>query len=501
MDDYVYEDWSDEDEFSNIVADGGAVVAEQLSAQLSAPEFQLDKYEDNIENPYEPQTGGEDAPILDLEFEDEPDDDIAREVIIGGSVNETADSLGAEQEYGGANEAEKAAIGGELMPDAATECSLAADSGNGVCMSPDIAVKLAEIVGGADDTQMSTVPTYEANLLPNVGGGAEESIEWDDDYLVFEDDEINENIKYGGNNESNKVIGNGDKIWTNSKPDNTRPKTKLAKDNGLAGPKPTAAELKAIVARAMSAVGCSTEKCLLSKRQVIDALGEDVVRRELATKYKIKGPTDITLINNFNIHEIMAQWAEKWSDFFVWPFAMRDFAAQRHTLDTMDVGELYATGFRTAACVINNDLSSGPGTHWMALFVDMRDASAMTVEYFNSSGNRPKPEFNKWLQKTASALGMAVKETQNNAAEAIVVTDKMHQHTQTECGVYALYYIWARLNGVPWTAFNGSRVPDEIMLEFRQHLFEGPYMKPGEQWSFDDYKGSVRIKWESGFNY
>jgi hypothetical protein len=51
------------------------------------------------------------------------------------------------------------------------------------------------------------------------------------------------------------------------------------------------------------------------------------------------------------------------------------------------------------------------------------------------------------------------------------VTDVRHQDSQTECGLYILFYIRARLEGRPCAEFARSRIPDAAMAEFRSHVF------------------------------
>ena len=53
----------------------------------------------------------------------------------------------------------------------------------------------------------------------------------------------------------------------------------------------------------------------------------------------------------------------------------------------------------------------------------------------------------------------------------VPVTDMDHQESQTECGLYALYYIRRRLEGVPYAFFFEQLVPDAAMTAFRAHVF------------------------------
>jgi hypothetical protein len=56
-------------------------------------------------------------------------------------------------------------------------------------------------------------------------------------------------------------------------------------------------------------------------------------------------------------------------------------------------------------------------------------------------------------------------------AEPIAVTDVDHQESQTECGLYALYYIRRRLDGTPFSFFFEKLIRDAAMTAFRTHVF------------------------------
>ena len=176
---------------------------------------------------------------------------------------------------------------------------------------------------------------------------------------------------------------------------------------------------------------------------------------------------------------------------------MLDYEKREDTLATVDCEELYKLGFKTMACVINSDTYSGRGKHWMALFGDMR-GSTWTVEFFNSSGNPPQKEFYNWLVKAHGQLSNI-----NKSVEIVKATSLCHQQSKTECGVYSLYYIWARLNGIPHTFFKFNEIPDIIMFEFRQHLFfdtrsnKMPELSKSKKFNIKEYVKDVQTTWEN----
>jgi hypothetical protein len=128
--------------------------------------------------------------------------------------------------------------------------------------------------------------------------------------------------------------------------------------------------------------------------------------------------------------------------------------------------------------VINTDTSSGPGKHWVAVFVDCRPApdEPWTVEYFNSAGRPPPKAMVGWMERRRAQLAAYRGQLPSSRGHvcdviAVPVTDMDHQESQTECGLYALFYIRRRLEGTPYSFFFSQLVPDAAMTAFRAHVF------------------------------
>lgn len=251
-------------------------------------------------------------------------------------------------------------------------------------------------------------------------------------------------------------------------------------------------------------LGCQTERCVIERSK--DILGEQAAQRELMLSFKIKGPIDCALLSDTNIDTVMQQWAAKCPNFWAYNFNMLNYASfsfrkgkvlpSPDTLATVRFEDLYLRGYRCAACVINSDVYQGAGKHWMALFADARDASpgaTWSVEFFNSSGNGPAPEWVNWMHKTRDAMEKLA--PVGVRVEIVRVSRLRHQDSRSECGVYSLFYIWGRLNGVPYDYFAQTRISDKLMMEFRHHLFETPHGMHKFEW--DEFMKRAKIQWET----
>jgi len=275
----------------------------------------------------------------------------------------------------------------------------------------------------------------------------------------------------------------------------------------------------------MRKMGCQDEACVLDRAVKMKVLTTAEAGIEKQIAFKQKGPTDASLFNDSVIQAQLYAWMYQFPSFWAYNFNMRNFSEccirsgrvlhQPDTLATLRCCDLFegqiphpvgmddtecsmamleekrANGMRCAACVINSDTYDGTGKHWMALFVDMREP-IWTIEFFNSAAIRPESEWMEWMLKTKHEL----KKLKPTAQVNLVCACKIwHQHSKTECGPYSLFYVWARLNGISSKYFLDNVVPDQLMFEFRQHLFNTD--ESGQAFDFEKYAAKIRVRWDA----
>ncbi len=263
---------------------------------------------------------------------------------------------------------------------------------------------------------------------------------------------------------------------------------------------------ESVLPAARSRLNCPDNKCVVEKMVSRGLIDKKTGYMEIAN-LKLAGPTDNALLNNTNIDHILQQWMIKFPRFFAYNFNMLNYAdysfrdgttiSAPDTLATIPWTQI-SEKYNCCACVINSDKYQGGGKHWMALFADWR-STPYTIEFYNSSGNAPAPEWINWMEKTSAFMEIdrLEKKTSTIPAKVIRVTSKRSQHSKTECGVYSLFYIWARLNGIPVDYFANSTIPDKLMFEFRQHLYMGPRGVTNGKFNWDEYQKKVNVTWEA----
>lgn len=228
--------------------------------------------------------------------------------------------------------------------------------------------------------------------------------------------------------------------------------------------------------------GCKSESCILSKKNKFsEKLDENVIQKELRKSFKPDGPAFTTeLLSNFNIDDVLDQYVDAYTNenFLHIPFQMIDFQDYARSSDkdsnlaSIDFSDKYNKGMRCFGVVLNTDYSSGGGKHWFAIFGDFRK-HPFTLEYFNSSGNLPMIQIQKWMKNAKNDIENKL----NKDVKCVITTRIQHQTDDHSCGPYSLYYITCRLENIPHEYFAKHVIKDSEMHLFRKHLFRHSDLK------------------------
>jgi hypothetical protein len=241
---------------------------------------------------------------------------------------------------------------------------------------------------------------------------------------------------------------------------------------------------KSIVDTIKKDLNCTSEECILTNSSFVKNNITDIIKESL-DRIKPHGPANSTeLLNNDNIDNILKRLTKIHKDFYHMHFQMIDFAGEKDNnggwitkkgilinptqLGNIDISkDVLAKGFKTFGVVMNTDYRTGGGIHWFSLFCDLR-TKPYTIEYFNSSGNKPVIQIQDWLIKTEENL-----KSLGHKANIVILSGMVHQKdSETECGLYSIYYIWNRINSIPSTNFQDKRIPDSMMYKFRKICFK-----------------------------
>ena len=310
---------------------------------------------------------------------------------------------------------------------------------------------------------------------------------------------------------------------------------------------------KTDIAEVLKATGCDCDDGRAAECVVAVANKEGIITNaELAdittANMKQPGPRDKEWLDNSNIdsymrlmkvlYELPSNRVGKGEHGLFYPYAfnMIDFQhaklnGQASDLATSPPHAIFATEseqspegetllYDTFGCVLNSDVSTGRGQHWVSFFVDLRDDQRWTVEFFNSVAETCYPEITEYCAKVVNGFNKVISDARGGAtnkegggsgsrgksssgrtrrqklsihggtpelAAAIKKrTDKdievafvplcqvSHQKSSYQCGVYSIYFIYSRLLGgatVGTFADPKHIVTDNDMAEFRRAIF------------------------------
>jgi hypothetical protein len=155
-------------------------------------------------------------------------------------------------------------------------------------------------------------------------------------------------------------------------------------------------------------------------------------------------------LSNYDILHVLRQYEKAYRNFKLIGPTPIDFDARPEKdspqcvwqdLCGISLETLYKGGKRKIGVVFNLDKHDEPGSHWTSLFIDMDEA---VIFYFDSAANRTPSEVKVLVER--------LKEQGKKMTPAIPFRyvenfPKMHQRSNTECGMYSLFFIITMLTG------------------------------------------------------
>lgn len=183
-----------------------------------------------------------------------------------------------------------------------------------------------------------------------------------------------------------------------------------------------------------------------------------------------------TWLNSTDILNVMKQYEDAYPTFeFIGPSPI-DFDDHHHNgecvwkeLCEFDLETHLKKNKKKVGVVFNLDPHYKSGSHWVAMFIN---SDKKEVCYFDSYGEDPPKEIRK-LGKRILKQSTELSEKFNNfKGFKFKVCSKRHQYSNSECGVYSLYFIIELLKGNKNSSFfSKTRIPDDYVKKFRDIYF------------------------------
>ena len=161
-----------------------------------------------------------------------------------------------------------------------------------------------------------------------------------------------------------------------------------------------------------------------------------------------------TWLNSDDINFVMNQYAKIYPRFYFLGALPSDF----YKLRSFSADFINPQKFDLAGLVFNTDDHLGGGEHWLAFVIDHR---SKTLEHFDSVGNPPIKNIDKWIKVLQKKL----------PDYTLLVNKKEMQKKNSECGMYSLFYLLSRLEGKTFEKIVKTKITDAQMNRLRDYIF------------------------------
>ncbi len=235
-------------------------------------------------------------------------------------------------------------------------------------------------------------------------------------------------------------------------------------------------KLKTTKDKVFEVTGCQKgeEHCLLDKAPIDDVQKKELRKQYLRTRRPKAWDSDPDMwLDNYNIQGAMKQYetAYKWFKFLgVFPidFSAPDPYKQDGSVQclyketcNLNLKDEYNKGIRGIGMIFNLDPHFKSGSHWVALYINLKNINKPFVGYFDSYGYKT-PSLIARLMRSFK-LQISTCEMGYNA--------RRFQYGESECGMFSMYFIICMMCGISFKDFCKDSVNDDYMLQLRKILF------------------------------
>ena len=114
--------------------------------------------------------------------------------------------------------------------------------------------------------------------------------------------------------------------------------------------------------------------------------------------------------------------------------------------------------------VFNLDPHNKPGSHWIAMFIHTKKKEIYYLDSYGEKIPRQVKKFAKKVQKQSLKIG-------DKKEYKLIENKRRHQFSESECGMYSLYFIIQMLKGTTFKKFTSKRIKDNYMMKLRKIYF------------------------------
>lgn len=220
---------------------------------------------------------------------------------------------------------------------------------------------------------------------------------------------------------------------------------------------------------------CDSEFCWV-RHPLLRSKGERVEKESFRPRRPVswkKKPND--WLSNVDILRVLEQYESIYEHFlFIGPvpidfekkFSSKPLDCVSPELCQMNLQEWWDDGVRSVGIVFNLDPHDMSGSHWVALYVDLKEGS---IQYYDSYGMNAPDEV-RVLMSSFAQQGNNLSR-RSGPEFRTMVNRKRHQFQNSECGVYCIHFITHMLEGGSFEDYVSAGLNDRQMQSFRSVFY------------------------------
>jgi hypothetical protein len=242
----------------------------------------------------------------------------------------------------------------------------------------------------------------------------------------------------------------------------------------------------ALVKIAKSYNSCHNERIRLTQTKrllydsIVNRLGEDETKwldisfvsklnnKDINTSLRSKKPLSWSKnkyewLSTPELTDAMVQYEKKYKDFKYLGTVPSDCPSSIYCeLSSINIKDMYKKKYRKLAVVYNLDTHNKPGSHWVALFINI---TKNTISYYDSYGIKYPIHIGKYIKTLTTQF--------KNMNRKVIVeyNKKRHQFGGTECGMYSINFIVKSLDNISLKTISKQNITDKEMNNLRDVIY------------------------------
>ena len=231
---------------------------------------------------------------------------------------------------------------------------------------------------------------------------------------------------------------------------------------------------------------CNDQKCWLGQKFIKKINNEEISKYT----FRPKGPDGKhTWLSTTNINDVIDQYENSNNDFLYLGTVPYDFEDLDDLgIKNLDLKKIQNDGINKLGMVINLDYHYESGSHWVALYTDLKKNQ---IYFFDSFAKKPRKKIKNFINKLTKYLykkeyneglninkviqklegGGKSKEIENLSKFDIRYNNIQHQFKNSECGVYSINFIVRLAKGESFKNIINDITKDDEMNLCREVYF------------------------------